>query len=208
MRSNFSRVRCWPRRFASQRGFPLCPLLNETHATHALPLVSSHAHLRIANCLLFLLHLPTTNWDGPTAGGFSIHATMERAPHALPRCSEERSVSMRQLDSSQRPFMALAPALILALLAVALAACSPSAITGVASPTTVPSATSSATRLPTPTPVPHAAVVRVSKVQHFADSMSGGTSSPCANGDPLISGDCGVTVTVSCPGSMPLLSGG
>src|SRR5262249_59440179 len=92
--------------------------------------------------------------------------------------------------------------LVLAPLALALAACSPGVATAVATPTLT------ATQTPSPTPAPHATVVRVSKVQHFPDSKSGGTSSPCANGDPLINGDCGVTVTATCPRGKPVVSGG
>jgi hypothetical protein len=60
----------------------------------------------------------------------------------------------------------------------------------------------------TPTPAPSATVVQVANSQHFADSKSGGTSAPCANGDPLIDGDCGETVTVTCASGDYLLGGG
>ena len=51
-------------------------------------------------------------------------------------------------------------------------------------------------------------MVRVSKAQHFADATSGGSSSPCANGDPLITGNCGLTVTATCPSGALVVSGG
>jgi hypothetical protein len=56
--------------------------------------------------------------------------------------------------------------------------------------------------------MPRASVVRVVNSQHFADSKSGGTTASCANGDPLINGDCGVTVTVTCASGDMALSGG
>jgi len=61
---------------------------------------------------------------------------------------------------------------------------------------------------PTPTIVPNATVLRVEQSQHFTDSKSGGTSAPCANGDPLINGDCGETVTAQCASGDVILSGG
>lgn len=94
------------------------------------------------------------------------------------------------------------PALLLAVipLALALLACSVGA-----SPTSAPTSTPVA---PTATPAPSASVLRVANSQHFADSKSGGTAPPCANGDPLVNGDCGVTVTASCAGGDVALSGG
>jgi hypothetical protein len=49
----------------------------------------------------------------------------------------------------------------------------------------------------------------VSASKSFGDSIkSGGTTAPCANGDPLISGDCGVTVSATCPNGEWAISGG
>jgi hypothetical protein len=89
---------------------------------------------------------------------------------------------------------------MVAPLVLALAACGASAGQHGLTPTATPS--------PTVTPVAHGPVVEVTTTQHFADSKSGGTAEPCANGDPLISGDCGVTVTATCPQGAPVLSGG
>jgi hypothetical protein len=99
----------------------------------------------------------------------------------------------------------LRPAFLLGLVPLALLACGVS--TGVNAPST-PTAGASATPSPTATPPPHASVIEVANVHHFADSKSGGTSSPCANGEPLINSDCGVTVTATCPSGDPALSGG
>src|SRR5215469_8770547 len=112
------------------------------------------------------------------------------------------------LSSLPRPCLVL----IVAPLVLALAACG--AGTGqhglmpTATPTGTPTGTPTATLSPTATPVAHGPVVEVATTQHFADSKSGGTAEPCANGDPLISGDCGVTVTATCPQGAPVLSGG
>lgn len=103
---------------------------------------------------------------------------------------------MRPLTSRPR----LHRVLIVVPLVLSLAACSASTVQQGPKPTATPR--------PTATPVPHATVVEVSNTQHFADSKSGGTSGPCANGDPLINGDCGVTVAASCPNGAPVLSGG
>lgn len=51
-------------------------------------------------------------------------------------------------------------------------------------------------------------MTQVANPQHFADSKSGGSSAPCANGDPLINGDCGVTVSATCASGDVLVSGG
>ena len=86
-------------------------------------------------------------------------------------------------------------------LAVILLACgASSSVIG----TTFSTATTSATA----TPAPSGSVVQVSNSQYFADSKSGGTSAPCANGDPIVNADCGETVTVSCPSGGVLLGGG
>ena len=105
---------------------------------------------------------------------------------------------MRPLTS--RPRFGLVLVLIVVPLVLSLAACGASTVQQGPKPTATPS--------PTATPVPHATVVEVSNTQHFADSKSGGTTNPCANGDPLINGDCGVNVTASCPNGEPVLSGG
>jgi hypothetical protein len=110
---------------------------------------------------------------------------------------------MRHPLSHAYPYRALGAAAVVAL-TLGLAACDLSSLTAATTPTSA----ATATPRPTATPTPHASVVRVSKTQHFADSKSGGTSSPCANGDPLINGDCGVTVSVACPAGEPVLSGG
>lgn len=100
----------------------------------------------------------------------------------------------------------LATLLSLVLLGAAVAACDvgqPAVITVTATaakPTASPTATA--------TPVPSASVVRVTNAHHFADSKSGGTSAPCANGDPLINGDCGVTVSATCANGDVVVSGG
>jgi hypothetical protein len=85
-------------------------------------------------------------------------------------------------------------------------ACDASSTVGTAtsSPTIAPTATATVT----PTPAPSASVVQVAHSQHFADSMSGGKKAPCANGEPLINGDCGETVTATCAGGDVLLGGG
>jgi hypothetical protein len=76
--------------------------------------------------------------------------------------------------------------------------------------TSIVATTPTATAVPTATatPAPSASVIRVVKSQFFADSKSGGTSAPCANGEPLINGDCGVTVTAACAGGDVIISGG
>lgn len=71
-----------------------------------------------------------------------------------------------------------------------------------------PTATATSAPTATATPAPSAKVTRVAKQVYFANSKSGGTSAPCANGDPLINGDCGVTVTAACAGGDVVLSGG
>lgn len=73
--------------------------------------------------------------------------------------------------------------------------------------TTKPTATATAVP-PTATPLPSATVNQVTISQHFADSKSGGTAAPCGNGDPLINGDCGETVTATCASGDVLLGGG
>ncbi len=95
------------------------------------------------------------------------------------------------------PFFAAVVFLVLALIA-----CSPSSTS---SSTPEPTATPLP---PTATPVPMASIVRVTKSKHFADSMSGGTKAPCASGDPLISGDCGVTLSSTCASGDTVVSGG
>jgi hypothetical protein len=97
--------------------------------------------------------------------------------------------------SRPRSVLILVPALVV------LHACS-------VGPAVSVSPTATSTSGPTATPAPHATVAQVSNSQSFANSFSGGTSAPCANGDPLISGDCGVTVTVTCAGGDVVLSGG
>lgn len=96
------------------------------------------------------------------------------------------------------------PALI--PLAILLFACGQSSTI-----TTIPAqvtATATAVPSPTATPAPSASVTRVVHSTHFADSKSGGTSAPCANGDPLINSDCGVTVTATCASGDVVVSGG
>jgi hypothetical protein len=63
---------------------------------------------------------------------------------------------------------------------------------------------------PTPaaTVAPGGQVVQVSNTQHFANSLSGGTTAPCANGDSVINGNCGETLTATCASGDQLLSGG
>lgn len=63
---------------------------------------------------------------------------------------------------------------------------------------------------PTPaaTVAPSGQVVQVSNTQHFANSLSGGTTAPCANGDSVINGNCGETLTATCASGDQLLSGG
>lgn len=86
-------------------------------------------------------------------------------------------------------------------LAILLLACGAGgAVSTVASVPKVPTATF--------TPAPSASMTQVVNSQHFADSMSGGKSVPCANGDPLINGDCGVTVTATCGSGDVVVSGG
>lgn len=67
-----------------------------------------------------------------------------------------------------------------------------------------------ATPLPTVTPIPKpsASVARITNAVYFPDSKSGGSTAPCANGDPLINGDCGVTVTATCASGDVVVSGG
>ena len=107
---------------------------------------------------------------------------------------------MRSTANRPHPLAMLAALAIALVLTLGLSAC------GAAGTRQPPKPT--ATAKPTATPVPRANVVEIAKTQHFADSKSGGTTSPCANGDPLISGDCGVTVTAACPSGEPVLSGG
>jgi hypothetical protein len=99
----------------------------------------------------------------------------------------------------QRMFLA-----VILPLAITLLACGASG--------TVVGATSSPTAAPTATATmalaPSATVMQVSQSQYFANSKSGGTSAPCANGDPLINSDCGETVTVTCASGDVVLGGG
>lgn len=78
-------------------------------------------------------------------------------------------------------------------------------------------AASTVASLPTPTPTatattpptPNATLDLVSASKSFSDSVNdGGTTAPCANGDPLISGNCGLTVTATCPNGEWAVSGG
>ncbi|HEY7780943.1 MAG TPA: hypothetical protein VIC85_12090 [Ktedonobacterales bacterium] len=85
-------------------------------------------------------------------------------------------------------------------LTLSVAGCGAAATQKSPKPTATPAATA--------TPVPHATVTEVSTTHHFADSKSGGTVGPCANGDPIIQDNCGVTVTTTCPNGEPVISGG
>jgi hypothetical protein len=86
------------------------------------------------------------------------------------------------------------------LVIAALSACgATSTVVVTASATTVP---------PTATPEPSATILQVASTQHFADSKSGGTAAPRGNGDPLLDGDCGVTVTATCASGDVVLGGG
>ncbi|HEX9069680.1 MAG TPA: hypothetical protein VF807_12990 [Ktedonobacterales bacterium] len=82
-----------------------------------------------------------------------------------------------------------------AVLVVALPACAPGGSSG-----------SQPTHAVTVAPSGH--VVQVSNTQHFANSLSGGTTAPCANGDSVINGNCGETLTATCASGDQLLSGG
>jgi hypothetical protein len=114
--------------------------------------------------------------------------------------------------------------LTLTPLLLALAACSSATVqhglTTItqASATAIPIATMTASPTttalagPTTTLVSNESVVEVATTQHFVtpSSSRGGTKgdTSCANGDPLIGGDCGVTLTATCPHGEPVLSGG
>ena len=102
------------------------------------------------------------------------------------------------------------PALLsVVALSFALVACGAGGTaTATATMTATLKATATVAPSPTATPKPSARVVQVSKTQHFADSKSGGTSAPCANGEPLIAGNCGVTVTATCANVDVVVAGG
>jgi hypothetical protein len=106
---------------------------------------------------------------------------------------------MRSPRQSRFPHLAL---LSLIPLVMALVACGAT--------TSIVGSTATATKVaPTATPPPpSASMLQVVAAQHFADSKSGGTTAPCANGDPLINGDCGQTVTATCASGDVVLGGG
>jgi hypothetical protein len=90
-----------------------------------------------------------------------------------------------------------------------LTSTAPATVTAVPTVTAIPIATAPAS--PTTTQVSNGSVVEVATTQHFATPSSAvitKTSQTCVHGEPFIGGDCGVTLTATCPPGEPVLSGG